>query len=304
MAVAQLGKRGPWPEDGQEWAIERGMALSSPVIYGLMIVRDEGDVVGDCLRHALAYCRKIIVMDNASVDSTWDVVQDMARQHPGRIVPLLRTSAKFHDGLRAPAYNAFHTEIGRDDWWMRLDADEFLVDHPLAAVRKANAEGADFIRAWQMNFMLTRPELAEIESGVEDLSAPIYKRRRYYRIDWREFRLFRNDPERPWDADSSPQFPQGLDKRKVGSLALFNRHFGNRHPDQMTHRFAIRHGEAAFSHVVTLDWRDLLRDPDRYSLFMPGQRPVLRKWLNFYPRRIAVELELRWKAWRKRRKAA
>ena len=136
-----------------------------PRIYGLMIVKNEADIVGQCLVHALAHCDKIIVMDNMSTDGTWELVQDLAARHPGRIVAHCRLDRPFHDCLRAIAYNAFHHELSRNDWWLRLDADEFLNELPGPLLERAAKEGADFIRANQMEFALTEHDVTAIEKG-------------------------------------------------------------------------------------------------------------------------------------------
>ena len=95
-----------------------------PRLYGLLIARDEADVIGECLTHALGHCDKIVCMDNGSADRTWEIVQAMAASHPGRVIAHQRMTETFHDGLRAIAYNAFHRELTAADWWLRLDADE------------------------------------------------------------------------------------------------------------------------------------------------------------------------------------
>jgi len=112
-----------------------------PRIFGLMIAKNEVDIIGQCLRHALDHCDKIIVMDNMSTDGTWELVEALAAEFPNRIVPHCRIDMKFHDNLRAIGYNAFRHELSTTDWWLRLDADEFMNAHPAATLLARPAAG-------------------------------------------------------------------------------------------------------------------------------------------------------------------
>jgi len=44
----------------------------------LLPVRDEADIIGQCLRHLLTRADAIYVFDTRSVDQTWEIVQDEA----------------------------------------------------------------------------------------------------------------------------------------------------------------------------------------------------------------------------------
>ena len=46
--------------------------------HALLPVRDEADIVGQCLRHLLNWADAVYVFDTGSADDTWDIVRDVA----------------------------------------------------------------------------------------------------------------------------------------------------------------------------------------------------------------------------------
>ena len=264
-----------------------------PRIYGLMIVKNEADIVGQCLGNALGHCEKIIVMDNMSSDGTWETVLDLAASHPGRIIAHCRIDRPFHDSLRAIGYNAFNRELSNNDWWLRLDADEFLNEPPGPVLDIAAKETADFVRANQMEFALTDRDIALIESGQDLRSQPIEQRRRHYRVSWREFRLFRNDPAVAWDVAQGRQFPQHLSKSKVCSRAIFNRHYAHRDIEQLKVRIAVRRGSQSFTHVAGEDWRAYTHPAGGHHVWSPDTAVQFRPLTDFWIPRLRLELAQR-----------
>ena len=261
-----------------------------PRLYGLLIARDEADVIGQSLTYALGHCDKIVCMDNMSGDSTWEIMQDMAARHPGRIIAHRRLTETFRDSLRALAYNAFHRELSAADWWLRLDADEFLNEPPAAVLSHANAEQADFVRAYQMTFALTELDIAAIERGEDSRDKPIEQRRRHYRVDWREFRLFRNDPGIAWDIALNPQFPQNLSKGRIASRSIFNRHYQHRDIEQIKTRIAIRASNTAFAHVGSEDWRQYTARAQDCHVWQPGAPVKFSPVQDFWWPRVKLEI--------------
>ena len=264
-----------------------------PRIYGLMIAKNEADIIEQSLAHALGHCDKIIVMDNMSTDGTWELAEAVARRFPGRVVAHCRLEQKFHDRLRAIAYNAFRHELTAKDWWLRLDADEFMNSNPAATLDLANREGADFVRANQMEFALTDLDIAAIERGEDNRSRPIEQRRRYYRVKWREFRFFRNDPATVWNTKENAQFPQNLSKERICSEAVFNRHYAHRDIDQIKARIAVRAGSLSFTHVAEKDWRKYTCKASGQHIWSPGSDVKFAPITDFWIPRIKLELSQR-----------
>src|SRR5262245_7685834 len=113
-------------------------------IYGICLVKNEDDVIAQTLTFATRYCERIFVIDNGSSDETWNVVQDLSRNHPA-IVPFEQTLQPYGDWLRAIVFNAVHRELSDADWWLILDADEFLAEDPGPVIEAAAKNGADLV---------------------------------------------------------------------------------------------------------------------------------------------------------------
>lgn len=223
-------------------------------LFGLGIVKNEVDVIEQSARHALRFCDRVLYLDNGSDDGTWEVLCELQAETGGRIQAVDRHLGPFHDGLRGLLYDDVRGTLGPDDWWLQADADEFLEADPRPAIRRAAALGRNRIRTWQVQFAFTDRDLEAWEAGREDTSLPIQERRRWYRADWMESRLWRNDPNRPW-GDGTGTHPGWADR--PAPFALVNRHYQHRDPDQMQRRIEARRG--VFPHVTADSWRQAVR---------------------------------------------
>ncbi len=219
-------------------------------LFGLGLVKNEVDVLEQSARHALRWCERLHYLDNGSDDGTWELIEHLAKATHGRVVAVGRHDGPFSDGLRGLVYDEVRHSLGRDDWWLQLDADEFIEGDPRPAIRAAAAEGHNRIRVWQAQFAFTDEDLAEWEAGRDDRTRPIQERRRWYRADWRESRLWRHDPGRAWGSGSQT-YPEWADSPSRWSLV--NRHYQYRDPEQIQRRVADRHG--VFPHVTSPEWR-------------------------------------------------
>lgn len=262
-------------------------------IYGVMIAKNEGDIIGQSLVNGLNHCEKIIVMDNMSTDGTWEIVKDLASKHPGRIIPHCIIEQKFHDSLRSIGYNAYHQELGQKDWWLRFDADEFLNESPFPILEQANREDADFVRANQMEFALTDVDIAAIERGGNSRATPIELRRRHYRVTWREYRFFRNDPSVTWDTEQNKQFPQNLSKARLCTREIFNRHYAHRDIEQLQTRIAARKGSLSFTHVTDDDWRKYTHKASTQHVWSKDAPVEFAPVTDFWIPRVKLELRQR-----------
>lgn len=235
-------------------------------LYAICLVKNEEDIIGECLKHAIQFCDKIVVIDNGSTDKTWGIVQSLAHQD-ARIIPFTRTDEPYRDSLRAMGYNAFRCELTEGDWWLVLDADEFLAEDPRPNIEEAMRQDADLIKAWFMQFYYTDSDYLAWQEGNENRYKPIIERRRYYSINWQEYRMFRNHPELTWDAKSGPSyFPDGL--KRVSSRRVVIRHYQFRDPEQIERRLKLRHGQTSFAaHVSSEDWRKVIRDSSKLCQF-------------------------------------
>jgi glycosyltransferase involved in cell wall biosynthesis len=238
-------------------------------LYAICLVKNEDDVIEQTLIFASRSCDRIFVIDNWSDDGTWDIVQSVARSHP-QVVPFMQTREPYSDALRALAYNAYHAELDDTDWWMILDADEFLAEDPRPVIEEAIKEGADIVRAWQIQFYYTEKDYRRYAAGEDKRDVPIFERRRHYLINWQEPRLFRNQSRRMWDVRLNASVPNGL--RKVARRRILNRHYQYRDPEQIEKRLKLRFGQPLFAaHVKSLDWQSALRRSKDLNYYRDGE---------------------------------
>jgi len=238
-------------------------------LYAICLIKDEDDIIAQTLTYAMRHCDKIFVIDNGSSDRTWDIVRELAVQHP-KIVPFEQTRLPYNDALRARVYNQVHKDLNNDDWWMILDSDEFLAEDPKPLIQEAMKKGADIIRSWQIQFYYTEKDLTEWEAGRDRPDRPIFERRRYYLINWQEPRLFRNQSFREWNSEVSNTIPDGLSK--VLGRRILNRHYQFRDPDQIEKRLKLRIGNPSFAaHVKTIEWRSAIRTSDGMNFYKEGE---------------------------------
>ncbi len=252
------------------------------MVYGLGLVKNEADVLEQSIRHAATICDRIFYMDNGSTDDSWAIIEALAQEMPGRVIAYERTFEPYVEGMRNRIQNELAAELGSDGWWLKLDADEFLCGDPRPTIAAAMKEGRNGIRCWQVQFAFTDVDVARWELGLDDRSLPIDQRRRYYDIDWREYRLWRNDPSRRWEdvTRSHPEWVTAPTRR-----SLYNRHFQYRDPIQIQARLDVRFGDLHFPHERSPDWRSVVRPAAELSLYVEGV-----KWrhnpLRYYSQRV------------------
>lgn len=267
-------------------------------LYAICLVKNEDDLIAQTLSHASRFCDAIFVIDNGSTDQTWEIVQSSQR-HCDKIVAFRKTFEPYDEGLRWHVYDMHHRQLTDNDWWLILDGDELMAEDPRPVIEDAREERADVINAWQIQFYYTDKDYQEWIAKRDNRDKPIGERRRYYRIDWQEPRLFRNQarPEvifrqsklltndSPWGKSVSRV------KGKVASRRIFNRHFQYRDPLQITKRLQLRYGRPEFAaQVASLDWRSVVRpakylnyhqDGDPWHFCVAGLTHCYSGWLKY-----------------------
>lgn len=258
-------------------------------LYGICLVKNEGDIIEQCLTHALQFCDRIFVIDNGSSDGTWEIVQSLAQKHD-QIVPHSQILDRYREGIRTLVYNEYNQKLTDEDWWIRLDGDEFLYTDPRSVMADANKAKADFIKAWQAQFYYTDIDHQAWLAGKDNSQQSIFERRRYYQVDWREYRLFRNQPNVFWDENISQNWPHGL--TTVHKQMIFNRHYQYRDPDQIKRRLAQRYGLPTFVHVTSTDWEKEIRSAKTLDCYQPDQ-PLKVNIPRFYAQRILTKIKFK-----------
>jgi hypothetical protein len=255
-------------------------------IRSICLIKNEADVVEECLTEAARWSDRIYVYDGASTDGTWEKVQAMAGE---RIIPWKSDGCVFREGLRADVFNDFREEAQEGDWWCQLNADEFYVQNVrdfLSAVPKSEHV------VWGLNiqYYLT-PEDVEGEDFTGEFQRDRH-RIRYYKAACAERRFFRHRPALQWRGTDA--WPQHLGVTHPQLLHF--RHYPYRSPQQIQTRLDVRRDNRArgfegWDHAKELTWQskivpraDLHLDPEDSRFIIEAE--CLRQHLEPTPQRL------------------
>jgi hypothetical protein len=233
--------------------------------HGLMLLRDENDIIAQNLQHVLSWIDALYILDMGSVDGTWDVVQDYARKD-SRVVPFFSRPIVYDDNLRSMLFSQYRQRFEPGDWIVKIDADEFYHLPPprFVAERLRPLDTAVHLQ-WYF-FRLTTQETADYESGKvsidDDRKRPITDRRRYYKIStYAEPRMFRYRRSMQWPHNVGFPYNAGFVSRERIPI----RHYPHRDPRQMEARYQLRAAMTkltahSVAHWKLEDWRKELVD--------------------------------------------
>jgi glycosyltransferase involved in cell wall biosynthesis len=247
----------------------------------LLPVRDEADIIGQCLAHALKWADAIYVFDTGSVDNTWEIVQDIAARDK-RVVPMRKESAYFSETrLRGYMFHVARERMLDSDWFLRVDADEFHHVPPpeFAGNWMRNHETVAYHQYY--NFQLLQSEVDAWNRGDEtlrDRQRPIEERRRHYTISrYAEPRLCRYRSTMQWPPTVSFPFNAGF----VARERLPIRHYPHRDPVQLERRCRLRaimmadkENRANWSRPELHHWAE--RNVEKF--ITPDDLPGLKYW--------------------------
>jgi glycosyltransferase involved in cell wall biosynthesis len=224
-------------------------------LNAICTIKNEVDIILETLDNALRFCDSIYVLDNGSTDGSWELICEKAKSDL-RVVIAGRTEEIYRNQFRNRVYNMFHSQYSPSDWWYILDADEMLSEDPRPMLIKAMQRAKNQMRVWQAQFYFTDNDLAVYDQ--EDKSKKVSERRRYYRINWREPRFFRNSPSQTWPEDISGKVPPFCDSLYRPSPIC--RHYAERTPEQIKMRREIRLSNPySFLHVKNKSENDWLK---------------------------------------------
>jgi hypothetical protein len=246
-------------------------------IHALCIVKNEADVVQEALISALYWCDHIYVFDNGSEDGTWELVKALAQRHL-QIVPYKQDDVLFSSALRADIFNAFRVNAGPQDWWCRLDADEFYIDDPRIFLGKVPDR---FQTVWSasLNYYFTDRDAASYrEDPGKFLATPLQERLRYYLNNWGELRFFRHSDKIIWTrTEDCGGFPGVMFTAPAYPVRIWLKHYQYRSPEQIERRLRTRRpameASTGFLHEVTPNWRAAIATKRDAPLAFENARP-------------------------------
>jgi hypothetical protein len=246
----------------------------------LLPVRDEADIIAQCLDHLLHWADEVHVFDTGSTDDTWEIVQGRAatekRVHLMRKEPVYFSETR----LRSWMFHQARRGMRAGDWFLRVDADEFHHVSPPQFVRERLHPRETVVYHQYYDFRLTESEVRNWEEGREtpaDRARPIEDRRRWYTAARHsEPRLCRYRETMQWPPTVGFPFNAGF----VARARLPIRHYPHRDPAQLEKRCRLRAALMA-EPENEIDWTS----PDMHwteaawrKFVTPDDLPDLKYW--------------------------
>jgi glycosyltransferase involved in cell wall biosynthesis len=223
-------------------------------ILSIMCVKNEGDIIEECLREASRWSDRIFIYDGASTDGTWEKVQEMANDI---VVPSMQDNRVWNDWLRAEIFEKHRHEARDGDWWCRLDADEFYIDNPREFLYRIHPMHHS---VWGLNFdyYLTEEHLEAMKDGEAPAGISPLEYLRHYWCKYCEPRFFRYRPGLVWPPRNSAPAHAGL----VSPELIRFKHIPYRSPNQITRRLRQRlqskkDGHDGWFNIVDDDWKKM-----------------------------------------------
>jgi glycosyltransferase involved in cell wall biosynthesis len=227
-------------------------------IFGICLIKNEIDIIEYCLHEQSKWADKIFVYDNGSNDGTWELVQELSKNNPV-IIPWKSENKPYHDGLRAEVFQAFKSELSRDDWWAIIDADEFFILNPRSFLKKVPFY-CNLVKTKSYEYLVTIEDSIEFSYDnhfPEDLDKMLYYKPQVYS----ECRFMRHRPGIKWIPEERRKWPKhaGI----IFSEPIPLKHYQYRSPEHIQKRLKIRkqatiEGYKHFKRDNVEEWKDKL----------------------------------------------
>jgi glycosyltransferase involved in cell wall biosynthesis len=272
-----------------------------PEFFALLPVRDEADIISQCLQHALRWADAIYVFDTGSVDDTWEIVQEFASRDK-RVVPMEKEPVFFSETrLRGYMFHVARRKMRDGDWFLRVDADEFHHIAPPEFVKNCMRKHETVAYHQYYDFRLLHLDVDAWNAGEEtskDRQRLIEDRRRHYTVsEYSEPRLCRYRSTMQWSPTVSFPFNAGY----VACERLPIRHYPYRDPAQLERRCRLRAmmmadeenranwSRAELHHWAEREWKRFITPDDLPDLkyWKPGtELPLVRQTNHLKPLHI------------------
>ncbi|AHF76489.1 Glycosyl transferase family 2 [Sodalis praecaptivus] len=247
-------------------------------IFAICMVKDEIDVLERALLAALPWVDKIFLIDHASTDGTWELI-DQKFRHWEKVEVYGQITDEFTDGLRSRAYNQFREQAQDGDWWCRLDSDEFYIDDPREFLAKVGKQ-YDIVQCASFQYYFTEKDVEEYQLHPERYrDGASIDALKFFACNSSEARFVKHR-NREWKEDSL--WPVGKFPNLIWPHHIRLKHFQYRYPEQIQHRLDLRTAKAAnnqFRHEIRADWEQRIDSSKRISREQ-GQVQTHQKWEN------------------------
>jgi hypothetical protein len=246
--------------------------------HGILLTRDDEDIIDECIGHALTYCDRLYVFETGGCDRTWEIVEAWSKRN-SRISAFQNKGgqALMESGLRGYVFERFRHNVTEGDWIVQVDSDEFYEQSPREFVRTKVRRWETAVYNSTYEFRLLQSEAKNWDAGREgmrDRKRPIQHRRRYFNLlSHSEPRMFRYRRSMQWPPWIAYPYNVGF----VARARIPIRHYPQRDPIQLQKRWALRNALAAkadpnWKHWQHPSWRELLASDNEDSLlyWKPG----------------------------------
>jgi len=153
---------------------------------GLMLVRNEIDVLQEALRHHCEHFRYIVCQDG-STDGGTQLLSDCPNVIKlFRDEDYLKPGERFCDAHRNIGLKWIRREFGPNTWITLLHADEFWYDDPISAAEEADRKRKTYVLWAEFRFFLHESDRGKPKRP----GMPIWQRIRYYCGPFFEIRQF------------------------------------------------------------------------------------------------------------------
>ena len=105
------------------------MELKTFRIFALCVVKNEDDVLEECITAAARWADGIFIADNESDDETPEIIRRLVSKFDN-VLDAGAIAGPFTDDMRGAMFNRVGHVSRPGDWWCKLDADEFFIDDP------------------------------------------------------------------------------------------------------------------------------------------------------------------------------
>jgi glycosyltransferase involved in cell wall biosynthesis len=119
-----------------------------------LVASNEADIIATNIFHHMELVDEMWVMDNGSVDGTYEILQDLVSRFGEDRLHLFRDDEPIHDQQKRVNYLI---QQGREtcDWWLHVDADEFYVGSIRQTLEKIQARGCNVVVTHHWDFLMT-----------------------------------------------------------------------------------------------------------------------------------------------------